>query len=97
MALDTLPTKAVRIFSKAECAATSLKDQTSNAEGQWELRQLLVLGIMLLWLPKLHQRQQPHDCPACLSLGDISFPLPKWVNATASSSAQPLQLKMEKR
>lgn len=32
MALDTLPVEVVHIFSKAECAASSLKDQTANAK-----------------------------------------------------------------
>lgn len=32
MAFDTLPVEAIHIFSKAECAATSQKDQTSKAE-----------------------------------------------------------------
>lgn len=32
MALDMLPTEVVHIFTKAECAASSLKDQTHNAK-----------------------------------------------------------------
>lgn len=32
MALDTLPVEVVRIFTKAERAASSLKNQTPNAK-----------------------------------------------------------------